>query len=129
MLAEAYPDRGGMKELQMIGPTMFGSGVVTGLMLWGLGLWFTFLAVMSVGSHYIGAPPFSTPAFDDPNVVSLPLPLFLATGKTVAFSFGWWAFTCESHSVLSHGRMTHFGSIDSPARIDDSLDVFPRKYF
>lgn len=34
-LAEMYPDRPGVADLALIGPAMFGSGLMTGLLLWG----------------------------------------------------------------------------------------------
>lgn len=53
LLAKSQPDRPPYQELQLIGPAMYGCGVVSGLLFWGLGMWWTFLAVLSVGSHYV----------------------------------------------------------------------------
>ncbi|KAL8277179.1 hypothetical protein RQP46_010427 [Phenoliferia psychrophenolica] len=87
LLAASQPEREGFKELALIGPAMYGSGVVTGLLFWGLGVWWMFLAVVSVGSHYIG--------------------------KTVAFNMGWWAFTFPlgSLTLLTYSLGTTFDSL------------------
>lgn len=64
-----------------------------------LGMWWAFLAVVSVGSHYIGL-------FFVPLSLSLSLSLTVPhfAGKTVAFNMGWWAFTCTSIPPASPSR-------------------------
>ncbi|KAM0791661.1 hypothetical protein ACM66B_006097 [Microbotryomycetes sp. NB124-2] len=67
LLAQDQPQRPGVAELAQVGQPMLGAGVVVGLLLWGLGMWWCFIAVASVGTGFFG--------------------------KTVAFNMGWWAFT------------------------------------
>lgn len=50
-LIAKYPDRAGFAELQGVGVAMYGSGVLAGLLLWGLGIWWLFIAVASVSSQ------------------------------------------------------------------------------
>ncbi|KAM0756009.1 hypothetical protein T439DRAFT_320700 [Meredithblackwellia eburnea MCA 4105] len=87
LLAASQPDRIGYQELASIGTAMYGSGVVTGLLMWGLGIWWMFLAVVSVASHYVG--------------------------KTVAFNMGWWAFTFPlgSLNLLTYSLGQTFDSL------------------
>ncbi|CEQ38659.1 SPOSA6832_00133 [Sporobolomyces salmonicolor] len=60
-------------ELAGLGLPMLGAGVVSGLMLWGLGIWFAFLAIVSIATQFTrGSSEMATLA---------------------AFNMGWWAFT------------------------------------
>ncbi|GAA5897798.1 hypothetical protein JCM5296_006077 [Sporobolomyces johnsonii] len=60
-------------ELAGLGLPMLGAGVVSGLMLWGLGIWFAFLAIVSIVTQFTrGSSEMATLA---------------------AFNMGWWAFT------------------------------------
>ncbi|GAA5886678.1 hypothetical protein JCM16303_001407 [Sporobolomyces ruberrimus] len=60
-------------ELSQLGLPLYGVGLVGGLFLWGLGLWFLFLALVSVAVQ------FSVSKREDS---TLPL-----------FNMGWWSFT------------------------------------
>ncbi|GAA5827952.1 hypothetical protein JCM11251_005663 [Rhodosporidiobolus azoricus] len=62
-------------ELQILGPAMYGTAVVTGLLLWGLGIWFAFLAVVSIATQLSNAR-------RNPG-----------EGMLAVFNMGWWAFT------------------------------------
>ncbi|GAA5919363.1 hypothetical protein JCM6882_000244, partial [Rhodosporidiobolus microsporus] len=62
-------------ELQILGPAMYGAAVVTGLLLWGLGIWFAFLAVVSITTQL-------SRARRNPG-----------EGRLAVFNMGWWAFT------------------------------------
>ncbi|ORY73240.1 voltage-dependent anion channel-domain-containing protein [Leucosporidium creatinivorum] len=86
-LAALHPHRTEMQELSQLGPALLGSGLMSGMLLWGLGIWWMFVAVVSVGSHYIG--------------------------KTVAFNMGWWAFTFPlgSLNLLTYSLGNLFNSM------------------
>ncbi|GAA5869993.1 hypothetical protein JCM3774_004332 [Rhodotorula dairenensis] len=61
--------------LNLIAPSMLGSAVLLGLLLWGLGIWFAFLAVVSIAAQ-----------FRETNTTP-------EGKKTAVFNMGWWAFT------------------------------------
>ncbi|GAA5991338.1 hypothetical protein JCM10908_003264 [Rhodotorula pacifica] len=69
-----HPDQ---PYLNLIAPSMLGSGVVLGLLLWGLGIWFAFLAVVSIAAQFRQTTSSVTPEGK----------------KTAVFNMGWWAFT------------------------------------
>lgn len=54
---------------------MLGSAVLLGLLLWGLGIWFAFLAIVSIAAQFRSKS--TTPDAE----------------KTAVFNMGWWAFT------------------------------------
>ncbi|BGP36173.1 Plasma membrane sulfite pump involved in sulfite metabolism [Rhodotorula kratochvilovae] len=58
--------------LAQLGHPMLGAAVLIGLLLWGLGIWFAFLAVVSISSQFRRTK--------------------TGTG-TAVFNMGWWAFT------------------------------------
>lgn len=53
LLAAAHPGNETYAALEAVGPVMYGSSLVTGLMLWGLGIWWLFHAVVTVLTHYL----------------------------------------------------------------------------
>lgn len=52
-LAAAHPENEAYAALVAVGPAMYGTALVTGLMLWGLGIWWLFHAVVTVSTHYM----------------------------------------------------------------------------
>lgn len=53
LLAAAHPNNEAYASLAAVGGAMYGAALVSGLMLWGLGLWWLFHAVVTVSSHYV----------------------------------------------------------------------------
>lgn len=53
ILAAAHPENEAYASLASIGSAMYGSALATGLLLFGLGLWWLFLAVVTVSTHYV----------------------------------------------------------------------------
>ncbi|GAA6041597.1 hypothetical protein JCM8097_007761 [Rhodosporidiobolus ruineniae] len=81
-------------ELQLLGPSMLGTAVVIGLMLWGLGIWFAFLAVVSIATQFATV-------------------RHTGEGLNTVFNMGWWAFTFPLGSLclLTFSLATVFDSI------------------
>ena len=52
-LAAADPENEAYAALAAVGPSMYGSALVAGLMLWGLGIWWMFHAIVTVSTHYM----------------------------------------------------------------------------
>lgn len=53
LLAAAHPDNEAYASLASTGSALYGAALAAGLMLWGLGLWWLFHAVVTVSTHYI----------------------------------------------------------------------------
>ncbi|KEI37788.1 uncharacterized protein L969DRAFT_89761 [Mixia osmundae IAM 14324] len=87
-LAARNPDRPGRKDLSPVGPAMYGCGLVLGLMLWGLGMWWALLAIVSVGQSFMNP-------------------------KETTFSMGWWSFTFPlgSMTLLTLSLASAFDSL------------------
>ncbi|GAA6008114.1 hypothetical protein JCM10207_007034 [Rhodosporidiobolus poonsookiae] len=85
-------------ELQFLGPAMLGAGVVTGLLLWGLGIWFAFLAVVSIATQFTRRREGQEGGGE---------------GRLALFNMGWWAFTFPlgSLTLLTFSLATVFDSI------------------
>ncbi|SGY20738.1 BQ5605_C016g08135 [Microbotryum silenes-dioicae] len=49
-IASMYPDREGLQQLALLGAPLLGVGLLTALVLWGLGVWWAFNAFTSVGT-------------------------------------------------------------------------------
>lgn len=64
--------------LALIAPSLLGTAVLIGLLLWGLGIWFAFLAVVSIAAQFRESGGKGKEGGT----------------KTAVFNMGWWAFTC-----------------------------------
>lgn len=53
LLAATYPDNKTYASLAEVAPVLYGCALIVGLMLWGLGVWWMFQAVMTVVTHYL----------------------------------------------------------------------------
>jgi len=53
LLAAEHPGNEAYTALSLVGPVMYGSTLAFGLMLWGLGIWWMFHAVVTVSTHYM----------------------------------------------------------------------------
>lgn len=51
-LRQADAQNEAWQALAPVGMAMYGAGIVTGLLLWGLGIWWMFLAIVSVGTNF-----------------------------------------------------------------------------
>jgi len=92
-------------QLAQLGGPLYGVGLVGSLFLWGLGLWFLFLAFVSVAIQFTAGRRENS---------SLPL-----------FNMGFWSFTCELSLALiveAFRLMDHFRA--SPYRFSLSLDFW-----
>ncbi|GAA5974420.1 hypothetical protein JCM11641_005272 [Rhodosporidiobolus odoratus] len=83
-------------DLAVLGPVMLGSAVLLGLLLWGLGIWFAFLAVVSIVTQFRKA------KFRDSR-----------EGRMALFNMGWWAWTFPlgSLTLLTFSLASIFDSI------------------
>ena len=52
-LAASHPENEAYAALVDVGPAMYGSALVAGLLLWGLGIWWMFHAIVIVSTHYM----------------------------------------------------------------------------
>ncbi|GAA5856917.1 hypothetical protein JCM9279_003594 [Rhodotorula babjevae] len=78
--------------LAQLGHPMLGAAVLLGLLLWGLGIWFAFLAIVSIAAQFRQTDTGS---------------------KTAIFNMGWWAFTFPlgSLTLLTFSLATVFDAM------------------
>ncbi|GAA5936323.1 hypothetical protein JCM10213_004740 [Rhodosporidiobolus nylandii] len=81
-------------ELQFLGPAMLGAAVVLGLLFWGLGIWFAFLAIACIVRQHAAVQKTEE-------------------GRLALFNMGYWAFTFPlgSLTLLTFSLATVFDSI------------------
>lgn len=70
ILASRHPDNVGFQALSSVGEALFAHGIVIGMLLFGFGLWWLFMAVASISTHWIK--------------------------ERAKFNLGFWAFTVSS---------------------------------
>lgn len=106
LLAAAYPERSGIQDLAAVGGSFYGAGIVTGLLLFGLGVFWMFIAIVSVGSHFIGKFVLS------PALFLLAYTSRSRIGRTLMFNMGWWSttFPLGSMTLLVFSLGTSFDS-------------------
>ncbi|POY72038.1 hypothetical protein BMF94_4908 [Rhodotorula taiwanensis] len=83
--------------LALIAPSLLGTAVLIGLLLWGLGIWFAFLAVVSIAAQFRESGGKGKEGGT----------------KTAVFNMGWWAFTFPlgSLTLLTFSLARIFDSI------------------
>lgn len=121
--------------LDLIAPSMLGSAVLTGLLLWGLGIWFAFLAIVSIAAQFRdnrveaskgaagggsqksngakrakGTKGAKAGAEAEANGGGVREEAKKEGAKTTIFNMGWWAFTLSIFHHIFHHIYTSMGS-------------------